>query len=284
MKQLHQYLKKAQKEKWALAQFNFSTAEQLKGIVQASVEQKSPLLLGTSEGDSSFFGLEQAVAMVAVYRKQTGIPILLSLDHGKSVDSIVAAIEAGYDAVHFDGSHLSFEDNIEQTKEVVALAKQRDISVVEGELGHIPGSSKIHKEASAEEQTMPDPAEVAEFAAKTKVDSIAFPFGSAHGIYAEREKLDLERLQETQKRVQCFIVLHGGSGIDETDMRKAVHIGVVKINVSTALRAAHINTLREILRENLTEVTPYKLLPGVVEAVMNITKEHIQIYGSYNKI
>src|SRR3989338_3512597 len=148
MKPLKYYFKKAYKEKFAIGQFNFSTFEQVKGIVAAAQNLKSPIILGTSEGESKFVGLTEAVAMRDALRKKTGLPIFLNLDHGKSFSAkgglasgeeysyIKEAIMAGYDMVHFDGSKLSLEENIKISKQVVRYAKWRGV-VVEGEVGRI---------------------------------------------------------------------------------------------------------------------------------------------------
>ena len=152
-KNLAYYYTKTRKEGWAIAQFNWSTPDMLKGIVQAAVSPKSPLLLGTSEGDSEFVGLRQAAGLVEAYRKETGLPIFLNLDHGNSFEYLKEAIDVGYDAVHFDGSKLDLQENIEITKKVVAYAKEKNISVVEGEVGHVMGGSSLYKEKTIDLDT-----------------------------------------------------------------------------------------------------------------------------------
>lgn len=269
-----------------MAQCNWSAAEMLKGIVQAAVSQRSPLLVGTSEGDSGFVGLRQAAALVEAWRKDTGLPIFLNLDHGKSFEYIKQAIEAGYDAVHFDGSDLSFQENIAMTKKIAAYARRKGISVVEGELGKIPGGSTLHKEKTIvlDPLGFTDPEEAATFTNQTNVHSLAITFGNVHGVYEQMPPLDLERLKKIKKRVQCFLVLHGGSGIPEEQVREAIRFGIVKINVSTELRAAYIQTMRKVLQESLDEVTPYKLFPLAVEAVKKVAEEKMRVFGSANKV
>src|SRR5579863_9574996 len=134
MKNLKYYIQKAQREKWAIGQFNFSDWSQVKGIVAAAQAAKAPIILGTSEGESKFAGLAEAVAMRDVLRKKTGVPIFLNLDHGKSLDYLKEAINAGYDMVHFDGSKLPLDENMHISREVVQYAKWRGV-VVEGEVG-----------------------------------------------------------------------------------------------------------------------------------------------------
>ena len=286
-KNLKYYYQKARKGGFALPQFNFSTAEQLQGIVQAAVRLKAPLLVGTSEGDSKFLGKAQAVALVESYRKETKLPIFLNFDHGKSFDSVKEAIEAGYDAVHFDGSSYSFKENIVLTRKVVALAKKNRVSMVEGEFAEIPGKHSVFhkgKAPSFNKDSFTDPKEAREFAQKTGVDSLAILIGTVHGVYKKNPRLNLKRLQEIKKRVMCFMVLHGGSGTPRRDLLHAVKSGVVKVNISTELRAAFTNTLRATLRGKPEEVTPYKILPPSVRAVQKVAEYHIQFLGSANKI
>ena len=269
-----------------MAQFNWSSPEMLKGIVQAAVAQKSPLLVGTSEGDSGFVGLRQAQALVEAYRKDTGLPIFLNLDHGKSFEKIKEAIEVGYDAVHFDGSDLALDENIALTKRIVAYARKKGISVIEGEVGKVEGGSTVHEEKTIvldpERLTKPEDAE--SFARETKIDSLAVTFGNVHGVYEKMPPLDLERLQNIKKRVQSFLVLHGGSGIPTNEVLKAIKIGIVKINISTELRAAFADTLRQVLIVNPREVTPYKFFPPTVEAVQKVAEEKIRLFGSAGKL
>lgn len=286
-KNLLYYYKKAEREGWALPQFNFSTADQLRGIVQGAAAQKAPLLAGTSEGDSGFVGKAQAVALVESYREETKLPIFLNFDHGKSLESVKEAMEAGYDAVHFDGSSFPFKENIKLTKKVVALAKKHGISVVEGEYAEIPGRhSTFHKGKAPRlgKDSFTNPEEAREFVQKTGVTSLAVLIGTVHGVYKKNPRLDIELLREIKKRVMSFMVLHGGSGTPKADLLSAVKSGVVKVNVSTELRAAFTNTLRTALLKDKEEVTPYKVLPPAVEAVRKAVEEKIQFLGASNKI
>src|SRR3989338_11655204 len=146
MKPLKYYFKKAYKEKFAIGQFNFSTFEQVKGIVAAAQNLKSPIILGTSEGESKFVGLQEAVVLRNMLRNKTGLPIFLNLDHGKSFEYLREAILAGYDMVHFDGSKLPLEENMKTSKKVVAFAHKKGV-IVEGEIGKIGSdASKVYTE------------------------------------------------------------------------------------------------------------------------------------------
>jgi len=285
-KNLLYYYKKARKEGWALAQFNWSTAEMLRGIVQAAVKRKSPLLVGTSERDSSFVGLRQAVGLVEAYRKDTGLPIFLNLDHGKSFSYLKAAIDAGYDDVHFDGSDVSVPKNIREAKKVVTYARRKNIAVVEGEFGKILGGSTLHREKTItlDKKKFTDPEQARDFTQKTGVDSFAVTIGNVHGIYKQMPHLDFERLKKIEKSVQSFLVLHGGSGIPSLQIHHAIKLGIVKINVSTELRVAYTKQFQKETLEKPQEITPYKLLPSAVDAVQKVAEEKIKLFGSAGKV
>jgi len=287
MKTLKYYFKKAQKEKWAIGQFNFSDFSQMKAIVEACKNLKSPLILGTSEGESRFFGLEEAVALRNVLRKKTGLPIFLNLDHGKSFEYLKQAIDADYDMVHFDGSKLSLEENIRITKEVAKYAKWRGV-LVEGEVGRIAtDSSRVYDEKfEIKEELLTNPAESVKYIDKSGVDLLAISIGTFHGIQAGgiNPRLRLDKLEEIRKKTgNTFLVMHGGSGTPEEDIRKAIDLGIIKININTELRLAYTNALRKALQENPNEVVPYKYLQNAVEAVGKVVKQKITLFRSNNK-
>ncbi len=276
---LKNILKDAQKNHYAVGQFNFSTLEQLMGIVRAAKKLKAPIIVGTSEGESKFLGLEHAVDLVSDFKKETGLPIFLNLDHGKNLKYIKEAIDIGYDAVHFDGSNLSLEENIEITKKVVKFSKRRSV-LVEGEVGIIPKAGSI-----AAKKYLTNPKEAEKFVKETKINSLAINIGNLHGISfsGRNPKLDLKRLKEIQKRVgDTFLVLHGGSGTREEDIKKAIKLGIVKINISTELRIAFTKSLKKGLKKQ--EIVPYKYLPEPIEAVQKVVENKIRLFGSNNKI
>ena len=281
---LKNYLKKAQKQKWALGQFNFSTIEQLRGILAAAQKTKSPVILGTSEGESKFLGLEEVLALVEISKMKYKVSAFLNLDHGKDLNWIKKTIDFGYPAVHFDGSGLSLKENIRRTKKIVDYAHKKGV-LVEGELGYIGGESMPHKKkAIIKKEDLTFPEQVSEFVKKTKVDSLAIAIGNIHGIYAGRPKLDFKRLKEIEKKTKVFLVLHGGSGISETEIKKAVKFGIVKININTELRVAWKKSLEESLREKQKGIKPYKVLPQVQKSIQEKVEEKINLFGSKNKL
>ena len=277
---LYQVLQKAKKQKSAIGQFNFSCLTQLKGIVLAAQKLRAPVILGTSEGESKFFGLEQAVALKRVFEKELETQLFLHLDHGKDLDYIKKAIKAGYDSVHFDGSCLSFEENVKLTRQAVRLA-HREGRLAEGELGYIGGKSQLsRRKVRIKKQDLTRPEQVEEFVARTGVDSLAIAIGNIHGIYASAPEIDFNRLEEISEKTNVFLVLHGGSGIKNNDFKKAIKSGIQKVNINTDLRQIWKKELSKSLKKSKT-VKPYEILPFVVTAIETKVEEYIKLFEGY---
>ena len=273
---------KAKENKYAIGAFNVSNLEQLKAIIQAAKKLQSPVIVSTSQGESKFIGKKQIRALIDSYKKD--LPIFLHLDHGKSFEIVQEAIEAGYDSVHFDGSELDFEENVAVTKKIVDLAKEKGIKNVEGELTHMLGQSSIEEAIEIKEEDLTDPDQALEFVEKTGVNSLAVAIGSIHGIFksGQNPHLFLDRLKQIENKIgdKAFLVLHGSSGTPEEDIKKAIELGIVKVNVNTELRLAYTNTLKKTLKDNPDQTTPYKIMPSVVEAVQKVVEEKIKLFGS----
>lgn len=290
---MKEIFKKAQAGHYAIGAFNFSTAEVLKAIVVAAKGLNSPIIVATSENEAEFFGIREAVALVDAWRHGSKLPIILNLDHGKNLVTIKKAIAAGYNAIHFDGSNLTYEENIRQTRAVVDYAREveetfdREI-IVEGELGYLRGASAVHSEAlEIKPEDLTKSEQAREFVEKTGVDSLAIVIGNAHGVFAAgEERLNLVRLARIKKAVgdKVFLVLHGGSGIPVEDVKKAIGIGIVKVNINTELRVAYKEGLDEELKDKPAETTPYKILGPSFEGVKKVVEEKIKLFGSENKV
>lgn len=280
-------LKKAKDGKYAIGQFNVSTDEQIKAIIEVAKDLKSPVIIGTSESEREFIGVKQVVALVETWQKESGLPIILNADHCKSFESAKEVIDAGYSAVHFDGSGLPFEENIKITKQVVEYAKKKNPNIlVEGEVGYLRGSSEVHKEKiEIKKRDLTKPKQAKEFVEKTRVDGLALAIGTVHGIDAEVEKLYLDRLQEIHEAIpETFLVLHGGSGVYDDDIKEAIKSGIAKININTELRVAYAGGLEKEMREHPEEVKPYKILAPAVEGMKKVVAEKIKLFGSEGKI
>ncbi len=279
---------KAQIHGYAIGQFNVSTDEQITAVVEAAKELNAPVIIGTSEGEREFIGVDQIVALVRSWQKETGLPIILNADHCKTFESIKEVVDAGYDSVHFDGSKLSFDENVAITKRVIEYAKSvnPDI-VVEAEIGCLPGGSDIHGDVKIKFSDLTQPEEAKEFIKQTKVDLLAVAIGNVHGMKEggdDDPHLYIDRLEEIRRAVpSTMLVLHGGSGTPRNDMQQAIKNGIVKININTEIRVAYKNALKKFLEENLDEVKPYKILSPAMEAVKEVVKDKIILFGSQNK-
>lgn len=261
--ELKDYLKKAQTEKFAVGQFNFSTLEQLRGILGAAEKMKSPVILGTSEGENKFLGLEEILALVEISRMKYKVSAFLNLDHGKDLNLIKKAIDYGFSAVHFDGSGLPLEKNMKYAKKVVEYAHGKGV-LVEGELDSI------------EKESLSSLNEIERFVKETKVDSLAIAIGSIHGLHRD-VKLNFERLKEINKKTNVFLVLHGASGIPNVQVRKAIELGIVKININTELRLVWKRTLAKGLKTQ--EIKPYKILSYVQKSIQEKVEKKLKLFN-----
>ena len=285
---LPEYFIKARTEGWAIGHFNFSTADQLRAIVEAAAELRSPVMVATSEGEAEFIGYDQAAALVKSYQ-QEGHVVWLNADHHKSFESARKAIDAGYDTVLIDASKLPYEENIALTKQVVEYAHSSNLSssqderlMVEGELGYLRGSSEVQEKVEISPVDYTQPEQAADFVAKTGVERLAVVFGNIHGIVTQQqEKLDLEHFKKIVAAVpNTPIVLHGASGLSDADVRAAITAGIANVHINTELRVAYHDALVAELQHDPTQTTPYKFLTPSLEAMKVLVKEKLTLFGS----
>lgn len=299
---------------YAIPAFNFNNLEQLQAIVTAAVETRSPVILQVSKGARQYANqtLLQHLAKGAVdVAREMGcaIPMVLHLDHGDSFDLARSCIETGFSSVMIDGSHLTCEDNINLTKQVVMFAHDHD-ATVEGELGVLAG---IEDEVAAEKSHYTRPEEVEDFVGRTGVDSLAISIGTSHGAYKFKVKagdevppLRFDILEEVERRIPGFpIVLHGASsvpldivteinryggkledtaGIPEDQLRRAAKSAVCKINIDSDGRLALTAAIRKVLAEHPEEFDPRKYLGAGREALVALYRHKIvHVLGSAGK-
>lgn len=285
---LSDWHKKAREEQWAMPHFNFSSLAQLNGILDGLRETKAPALLGTSEGEREFLSLSFAVALVRTAREKEGLPVFLNADHTKSVAAAKQAIDAGYDSVHIDLSIKPLEGNRNGTREVVSYAKAKNPAVeVEGELGYFATeSSKIYEEAVAiPEESYTQPEQAITYVKETGVARFAPAIGNLHGIAANKPQIRFAlvgALREALPKELTF-VLHGGSGIADEDIKKLVRVGFANMHVSTELRVAYTEGLRKTLAEKPEEVAPYHYLDEAREAVAEVVKKKLELFGAIGR-
>ena len=286
MKTLSEILFQARKNNRAIGHFNISNLEQLRAIMEAAKKFNAPVMIGLSEGERKFVGLKQAVAMVKSFKEEYGLPVFLNPDHSHSVESAKDAFDAGFDSVHIDLSKLPFKENVEGAKEVVDYIKSKNPEIsVEGELGYLRGKSRIQKEViKIKPEDLTKPEEAAEFADKTGIDRFAGAYGNSHGISLDEPALDIERIKAVRKVLpeKVAMVLHGGSGIPDEQIKEAIKAGIANIHINTEIRTAYAEALRKFLAENPEETTPYKILAPAVEAVRKKVEEKLKLFGWVN--
>ena len=288
MKKLNEILHRAAHEHWAVPHFNVPNLEMLKAIVEACRDKKSPVMIGTSESEREFIGLAIAVALVKSYRDEYQLSIFLNADHTKSVEKAKLAIDAGYDSIHIDLSKKNLEDNIRETKEVVAYARAKNPYIsVEGEIGYlVTDSSKVWKSAiEVPPESLAKPEDAKRFVAETGVNRLAPAVGSIHGIALNEPHLHVDLIKTIKASVSnTALVLHGGSGVPHEQIKEAILAGIANIHISTDLRVAFVDTLREELEKEKDEYALYKIMEPEIEAVKKVVALHIDLFGSAGKV
>ena len=283
---LAEYFQKAKEEKWAIGHFNFSTADQLKAIVEAAAELKSPVMVATSEGEEKFIGLEQAVALVRSWQ-DLGYPVFLNADHHKSWDSVSMCIEEGYDTVLIDASKLPFEENIALTKKVVEYARSVEADMmVEGELGYLRGDSQVQAKVEITVDDYTSPRQAKEFVERTGVHRLAIVFGNIHGIVTEqKEQLNIDVLKDIAAAIpETYLVLHGASGLSDEDIKAAIANGITNIHINTEIRLAYHDALEKELAKDDESTTPHKFIQPAFDAAKALVKKKLELFGSVGKI
>lgn len=278
---MNEFLPQAKAERFAVGQFNMNNLEFAQAITEAAMELNSPIIFGVSEGALKYMGIEYTVAIAEAAAKQSGLPIALHLDHGSSFEVAMKCIRAGFSSVMFDGSHHSFEDNIRLTKEVVKAAHAMGVSV-EGELGTIGGTED---DISVDEKnaSLAKPEEAIRFYEETKVDALAIAVGTAHGMYAGEPNIHFDIIKTVVDAIPASVVLHGGSGVPDEMIRKAVQAGVGKINVNTENQVAMTQAIRDVLNADGKVYDPRKYLTPARKAMVEVVKSKIQLFGSAGK-
>ncbi len=272
-------LQDAQKQAYAVGHFNTSDLEITKAIVAAAKNKNAPVIVGTSEKAISYAGLEELAEIIKIEAENVKIPLVLHLDHGKSFEICQKAIQLDYTSVMIDGSNLSFEENIKLTEKVVQMAHRQNVPV-EGELGALADKEKYQVGIS---QFMTDPDAAGEFVEKTKVDSLAVAIGNAHGVPLPEEKLDFSRLARIKEKVSIPLVLHGASSTPPEDLKKAISLGICKINIDTDIRIAFSQNIKEFLSVHQNVTDPREILGSAMKAVQKVVEQKIELFGSTQK-
>jgi fructose-bisphosphate aldolase, class II len=302
---LSDILNKAKRGGYAVGSFNINNLEFLQAVMEAAEAEHSPVIISTSEGAIDYAGMEELGTLTHLAAKRSKVPVVFHLDHGKNYDLVIKAIKSGlYTSVMYDGSSLSFQENLRTTKKIVTIAHKHGVSV-EAELGAIAG---IEDFVSVEEQDahLTDPEQAKDFVQKTGCDALAIAIGTSHGAYkfSNASKLDFKRLQAIKQSVHIPLVLHGASGIptniknlctkygckiekakgvSDVHIKRAVKLGINKVNIDSDLRIAFDAGIRQFLYHNPEVFDPRKILKPAKELITKVVRHKMRLFGSAKK-
>lgn len=278
---MEEMLKKAQSGKYAVPQFNVNNLEWAKFILEECEANKSPVILGISEGAIKYMGGYKTVANMLkalISDLKITIPVAIHLDHGSSVESCLSAISAGFSSVMIDASRNSLDLNIELTSKVVKVAHKYSVTV-ESEVGTISGS----EDGITGSETFATIEECMAMYNKTKIDALAPALGSVHGLYKGEPNLQFKRMVEISNKIPTPLVLHGGSGIPDDKIREAINCGITKINVNTELQIAWAKDVRHFLATDSRTYDPRKIIKAGEKGLKKTVREKILLFGSNEK-
>jgi len=283
---LYEVLKQADTDGVAIGHFNVSDLVAVKAVFEGARDHRVPVVIGVSEGERQFIGVRQIAAVVKSLREEYQFPVFLNADHTHSLPNAIEAANAGFDWIVFDVSTLPLEKNIRETKAAVeALKAIRPEILVEGEIGDIGSGSEIHDTAPDLRTGLTTPAEAVQFVKETRVDTLAPAVGNMHGLLKSmvagdtKKRLDIERIRAIKDQTRIFMTLHGASGTDDGDLRKAIAAGMTVVHINTEVRLAWRRGLDTALSKEPNELAPYKLLPPVVDTVKAVVAARLALFS-----
>lgn len=273
---LQSVLKDAKEKKYAVGSFNVYNYETIRGVIESAKESQIPAIIAFGERYMENMDFKTVHAVVDAMTKEIDIPIVLHLDHCKSPENIFKAIRAGFTSVMYDGSHLSYEENLKNTKEIVKIAHATGVSV-EAELGSLAGGEGSNEGAEDQDEIYTDPIQAKEFVSSTGVDALAVSIGTVHGMYKGEPKISIDVLKEISSRVDVPLVLHGGSGTPEVTIRDCIQNGICKINVNTEISVYTVEKIKELMTgEKTYHLSNISL--KTVEYVKEIVKKYMSMF------
>ena len=302
---LKRMLEKAERGQYAVGAFNINNLETIQAIVAAAEAERSPVIIQTSEGAISYAGMEELGCLVHLAADRARIPVVFHLDHGKHPALIEEAIKSGlYTSVMFDGSALPYEENVRTTKRLAKLAHDKNISL-EAELGAIAGIEDFVS-VKDRDANLTDPDQASRFVEQTGCDALAVAIGTSHGAYKFKKasKLDFERLLAIKLATSAPLVLHGASGVPagikkqclkygckiekakgvaDADIKKAIKLGINKVNIDTDLRIAFDAGIRQFLAEHPEEIDPREILKPAKELMIAVARQKMKLLGCSGK-
>ena len=268
----------AQKGGYAVGAFNIENMEMAQAVIAAAEEMRSPVIMQTTPSTLKSATPELYFANVCALAEAADVPVVMHLDHGNSFELAARAFRAGYTSIMIDGSQKSLEENISLTKSVVAMCAPGGVSV-EAELGCVGGK----EDDLVGENMYTDPDTAARFAEETGIDALAVAIGTAHGVYKETPKLDIDRLEKIHQLVSIPLVLHGGSGIPDDQVKAAIKAGIRKMNIGTDVCCAFADGTKEILDDPNRSLAIDLFMKHPIETVKKLAIDKIKLVGADGK-
>ena len=275
------YLEVARSGDFAVPLFDAIDSTSVDGMLAAAEEKYAPLIIGLYSGTLAQANAPALIAYIRARAQASTMPVSLMLDHGSSLEQCRQAVDFGFSDVMFDGSRLSLEENIAQTRAVVDMAHPLGVGV-EAELGHV-GSGGEYQQYGAQRKGFTDPEAVERFVAETGADFLAIAIGNAHGVYQGEPCLDFDLLAQIRTRVRQPLVLHGGSGSSEAQFRSAITGGIAKINVVTDLYKSAGQQIRAMIVESPERTSYFDLQRAGVEAFTQQCGYYLELFGAAGK-
>jgi len=287
MDSLREVLTESQLSRVALGHFNVADFVMLKAVLGAAAETHLPVLVGASEGEREFLGTRQLAVLFRSLREELDLVAFLNADHTHSLAKAMEAAKAGFDAVVIDFSALPFDENVARTKETVEAIKAiNPVILAEGEIGDIGAGSEIHEKVENGFKSLTTPEEAKQFVDATRIDALAPAVGNMHGMLKSmvqgtaKKHLDIERISEIKRATNVFLTLHGGSGTDDDDFRRAIAAGINIVHINTEIRVAWRQSLEESLAKDPDEVAPYKILAPVVLSMKQVVSSRLRLFNT----
>jgi tagatose 1,6-diphosphate aldolase GatY/KbaY len=275
-------LQDAQAKGYAVPAFNIHNAETIQAILEVCYEMRSPVILAGTPGTFKHIAFEEIFALCEAYSASYDMPLALHLDHHESLADIRNKVNAGVRSAMIDGSHFPFDENVKLVKSVVDFCHRHDCSV-EAELGRL-GGVEDDMDVDEESAFLTDPQDARRFVAETGVDSLAVAIGTAHGLYTKRPKIDFARLEKIRAVVDVPLVLHGASDVPDEFVRRAIELGVCKVNVATELKIAFAAAVKKWFADNPDGNDPRYYMRVGMEAMKEVVRNKINVCGSMNKL
>lgn len=280
---LNDILIPAKKEKYAVGLFNAVNIELARGIIEAAEEVRSPVIIGTAEVLFPYGPLEEVSYYLIPMAKKAKVPVAVHLDHGLSKETCMKALELGFSSIMFDCSTEPYETNVMRVKEMREIAHSFGASI-EAELGHVgdnEGSLEGDSYMTDPRRYFTDPGQAKEFVDKTGVDALAIAVGSAHGAYKFPPKLDFDRIRELADTIDTPLVLHGGSGLTETDFSRAIEQGISKVNIFTDINVSAVEAAFRAFDSMSKGIID--LIPPIVKSVKDEVIKKMRLFRSIDK-